>query len=120
MAFLTGFIKNDVDSIFKLPLSFPVKGLMVFEMKGIQVMKTRFHFGAEMPEISFWRQVAFRTTNRDPTFCGVMYRLLPGCIGLCMDMAGLAVGIGACVLNDPVCTDNHECPDKEACQGQYP
>ena len=42
-------------------------------------------------------------------------RLLPGCIGFRMDMAGLAVGIGARCLNDPVCRDDHTCPDNEPC-----
>jgi len=71
VAFYAGLVKYNVDCIFKLALSFPVKGLMVLEMIGIKIMQSGFNLGAKVPEIAVWRQVAFNTAHPDPA-CGLV------------------------------------------------
>jgi hypothetical protein len=68
VAFFAGFIKNNIDSIFQLLLSLPVKRFRVLKMVSIQIMESCLNLGPEVPEAAMWWQVAFSTSYPDSTF----------------------------------------------------
>jgi hypothetical protein len=104
VAFLAGFVENDVYGIFQLLLPFPIKGFVILKLVGIQIMQTGTHFCTEVFETALWREMTLCATHSDPAFIAVMCRLYPGLVSTCVDVAGLTVRIGAGVLHHPVGT----------------